>query len=486
MDVQRTRDTDVLVVGGGLVGLTAALLLRHHGLDVTLLEKRERTSAQPKARRLHMRSLEVFREIGLAATVREAARELADHDHMATGRTLAESAQLPLWQPPGGAGETVEVSPELPCLIAQDVLEPVLRDAALAAGADVRFGVEVVGIKQDEDGVFADLGEHGQLLASHAIAADGARSPIREALGITRSGRGAVGEPLVSVYFSADLDDVVRGREFNLCTIEHPDAPGVLVSIGGVRWVFMAGGPVDRDWPRVLRTALGIPAPDLEVHSVLPWQPEMLVADRFGDGRVFLAGDAAHVMPPFAASGANTGIADVHNLAWKLAAAIGGQSGPGLLASYDAERRPAGWFAAEQSTMRADDPGGTGPGHAHPYVLAAGGFQYREGALVGDGVVEPVDDFVPTGRAGTRIPHLWLDDGRSRSTLDESGPGWALAVAGDPDGWTRPELLAYRLVADFLPAGQALLVRPDDIVAWRGDPGDALKVMRRLMSLEQM
>ncbi|MEJ3654072.1 FAD-dependent oxidoreductase [Actinomycetes bacterium KLBMP 9759] len=485
MDVQRTRDTDVLVVGGGLVGLTAALLLRHHGLGVTLLERRDRTSAQPKARRLHMRSLEVFREMGLAATVREAARELADHDHMAVGRTLAESAQLPLWQPPGGAGEVVEVSPELPCLIAQDVLEPVLRDAALDAGADIRFGVEVVGLAQDDHGVVVDLGARGRLRAPFAVAADGARSRTRETLGIARSGRGAVGDPLISIYFSADLDDVVRGREFNLCTIEHPDAPGVLVSVGGARWVFMTGiAPAERDWSPVLRTALGVPAADLAVHSVLPWQPEMLVADRFGAGRVFLAGDAAHVMPPFAASGANTGIADVHNLAWKLAAVIGGRAAPGLLASYDAERRPAGWFAAEQSSMRADDPGGTGPGHAHPYVLAAGGFQYREGALVGPDVagVEPIDDFVPTGRVGTRVPHVWLDAAGMRSTLDESGPGWALAVADDPLRWTCPELPAYRLAADFLPAGEALLVRPDDIVAWRGDPAAARAVLRDLLS----
>src|ERR1700722_10227409 len=160
-------EAEVLVVGGGLVGLTTALLLRHHGVEVTLIEKRPGTSPQPKARRFHMRSMEIFRELGLAGLVREAARDLAGHDHMAAGRTLAEARQLPLWVPPGaGAGGApasgtpagavggrgsagaasapatgaVEVSPELPCLIAQDTLEPLLREAAVSAGATVRFG----------------------------------------------------------------------------------------------------------------------------------------------------------------------------------------------------------------------------------------------------------------------------------------------------------------------------------------------------------
>ena len=141
---------EVLVVGGGLVGLTTALLLRHHGVEVTLIEKRPGTSPQPKARRFHVRSMEIFRELGLAGLVREAARDLAGHDHMAAGRTLAEAGQLPLWSPPaagpagGSAGAPAvapaEVSPELPCLIAQDTLEPLLREAAVAAGATVRFG----------------------------------------------------------------------------------------------------------------------------------------------------------------------------------------------------------------------------------------------------------------------------------------------------------------------------------------------------------
>lgn len=459
------------MIGGGLVGLTATLVLRHHGLAVTLVERRTTTSPQPKARRFHFRSMEVFRELGLAATVHDAARDLADHDRMAVGRTLAEAEQLPLWQPTGL--DAPEVSPELPCLIAQDVLEPVLRAAAQDAGADVRFGTTLTGFEQHADGLVADL-DGTSSRASYLVAADGARSGVREMLGIGRSGRGAVGGPSVNVYFRADLAETVRGREFNLCRIEHPDAPGALASVDGrFRWVFMTGGGrTDRDWPTVLHTALGVPAPDLEVLSVLPWQAEMLVADRYSAGRVHLVGDAAHVMPPFAAMGANTGISDAHELGWKLAAVSGGAAAPALLDSYDAERRPAGWFAADQSARRTLDLGGQGtpdPDLAHPFVLAAGGFQYLDGALCHPvREVEPVQEFAPAGRVGTRVPHRWLGDARTLSTLDLGGPDWALLVAGDPRPWTTGGLPVHRLDADFLPAGTALLLRPDDIVAWRG------------------
>ena len=494
--------TQVLVVGGGLVGLTTALVLRHHGVEVTLVEKRATTSPQPKARRFHMRTMEVFRELGIAGLVHEAARDLAEHHHMAAGRTLAESEQLPLWLPAAPDGTYVEPGPEQPCLVAQDVLEPVLRRAAAEAGADVRFSTELTGFTSGPDGAVVELHDragdrHEQLQAPFLVAADGARSPVRTALGIGRSGRGAIGGPAVNVYFRADLADVVRGREFNLCQIEHPDAPGALASVDGrCRWVFMAGGGTERDWPTLLRTALGVPAPDLEVLSVLAWQPEMLVADRFSAGRVHLAGDAAHVMPPFAATGANTGIADAHNLGWKLAAVLTGAAAPYLLDSYDAERRPAGWFAADQSSRRSVDlrSGATSDETlAHPFVLAAGGFQYPSGAFVGGpdegGEIEPVGAFEPAGRVGTRVPHEWLDEPHTRSTLDLAGPGWAIVANGDPADWERSAAAAplplpvHSLAVGFLPEGCALLLRPDHVVGWRGtDPAAPADVLRRLLT----
>ena len=492
---------DVLVVGGGLVGLTASLLLRRHELAVTLVEKRATTSAQPKARRLHMRSMEIFRELGLAGLVHDAARDLAGHDHMAAGPTLADAEQLPLWEASRPGAPIIQPSPELPCLLSQDLLEPLLREAAISAGVDVRFSAELTGFTQTGDHVDVHLLDHRDgrqydLAAKYLVGADGAHSRIREMLGIARSGNGFAGRPSVNVYFSADLAEVVRGREFNLCQITHPEAPGTLASVDGRRrWVFMSpGGNADRDWPAVLRRALGVPAPDLAVMSVLSWQPEMRVADRYSARRVHLAGDAAHVMPPFAASGANTGIADVHNLAWKLAAVLGGQASVGLLDSYDAERRPAGWFAADQSSRRTQqirDGLAPDPALAHPYVLAAGGFQYTAGALVpgagSPGELEPVTSFEPRGRVGTRVPHCWLDPGRTRSTIDLAGPGWALLTTREPPPLTipagSPRLDVHQLSeAGFLVPGELVLLRPDHIVAWRGtSTSAALSALRTIL-----
>jgi 2-polyprenyl-6-methoxyphenol hydroxylase-like FAD-dependent oxidoreductase len=464
MNVRCTRtenETGVLIVGGGLVGLTAALLLRHHDVPVTLVEKHTATSAQPKARRFHMRTMEIFRELGLAALVHEAARDLAGHDHFAAGRTLAESVQQPLRIPGGHTLD--ELSPEPPCLIAQDILEPLLRRAAQDAGADIRFGTRLTAVQQHDAGVIGTLAEDAEpIRARYLIAADGARSGIRETLGITRSGRGDLGEPATNVYFRADLAETVRGREFNLCKIEHPEVPAWIASIDGrTRWVFsVAGERTDRDWPHLLRAALGVPATDLEILSVLTWQAQMLVADAYCAGRIHLAGDAAHVMPPYAASGANTGIADVHNLAWKLAAVLRGEADPSLLDTYDAERRPAGYFVADQSARRSAAFGAAEPDPtlAHPFVLALGGYQYTNGAVIpGEGAddPEPVLEFAPAGRVGTRVPHRWLDEARTRSTIDEAGPGWAVVAGGGR-------------LADFLPEGEYLLLRPDHIVAWRG------------------
>jgi 2-polyprenyl-6-methoxyphenol hydroxylase-like FAD-dependent oxidoreductase len=446
--------------------LTAALVLRHHGVETVVVEQRTTTSPQPKARRLHVRSMEVFRQLGLAGVVREAARDLAGHDHMAAGRTLAECAQLPLF---AGAA-SVDVSPELPCLIAQDVLEPVLCDAARDAGADVRFGTALTGF----DGTTARLGEE-TLQPAYVIAADGARSPLRDRLGISRSGPGPVGAASVNVYFRADLGALVRGREFNLCQIEHPDAPGAVASVDGrVRWVFMTRGGPDQDWETLLRTAIGVAVPDLEVLSVLPWRPESLVADRFAAGRVYLAGDAAHVMPPWAAMGANTGIADVHDLGWMLAAVLRGGADPELLAAYDAERRPAATFVADQSTRRTqglrERNAAPDPTLADPFVLATGGFQYLTGAVRhGAPDPEPVTTFAPAARVGTRIPHRWLPDGRS--TLDLAAPDWAV-LTGSPA--QAQGLRTHHVEADFLGPDECLLLRPDHVVAWRGvDPAAA-------------
>jgi 2-polyprenyl-6-methoxyphenol hydroxylase-like FAD-dependent oxidoreductase len=343
--------------------------------------------------------------------------------------------------------------------VAQDLLEPVLREIAVARGAAVEFDARVVDLAQDADRVRVTLADGRVIESDYLVAADGSRSTVRDLLGITRTGPGALNRA-ISVYFDADLDEFVRGREFNLCQIEHERVPGAFASIDGERrWLFYTGEllPVDAPaaaWADRVRAAIGADV-RIEIRDVRAWEPAVLVADRFVAGRVVLAGDAAHVMPPYAALGANTGIQDADNLAWKLALMLRGAD-PGLLETYHTERHAAGAYAAEQSALRTgglrEATAGT-DGMAHPFALVAG-YRYTEGALIDDGKgPQPMDRLELTGRPGTRVPHFWLPDGRS--TLDVAGTGFALI--------------------------HDMLVRPDNIVAAAGiDPSVVPDVLAQI------
>lgn len=489
------HETPVLIAGGGLTGPTTALFLRHHGVTPILVERHAGTSVQPKARRINLRTMETFRQIGVEEDVIKAARTLATFQGMAAGPTLAQASLLP-FDLPGGLPDWDDVSPSQSCLCAQDALEPVLRRLAIERGADVRFGTELVSFTDDGDGVTATVkdhrGEEATVRAAWLIAADGARSPVREQLGIGRDGRGSLGRA-VSVYFRADLAELIRGREFNLCQVERSGVRGTFASIDGTeRWIYgtaPAPGRTDAEWADVIRAAIGADV-DVQVLNALEWEPGMFVAGRFRHGRVFLAGDAAHVMPPYAALGANTGIQDGHNLAWKLALTLTGAAGDALLDSYHAERHPAAWFAADQSSIRSANlrtlltESKDGTPLAHPLALTLGG-QYQAGAVIGDGESAATDRLDLGGQPGTRLPHRWLD-GRRKSTLDLlDACGLTLLTGPDGAGWLSvarsvpgvqvahvvpgPDGAAWAQQAGLGQDG-ALLARPDHIVAWRS-PG---------------
>jgi 2-polyprenyl-6-methoxyphenol hydroxylase-like FAD-dependent oxidoreductase len=519
----------VLIVGAGLVGLTSALALHHHGVPAVVVEKHPGTSIQPKARRFNFRTMEVFRAIGVADAVYAAAEGLAAHQGMRAGRTLVESEPLP---PPPHVdyADLLAASPERSCLVAQDLLEPVLLREARDRGIPVHFATTLTDLSDDGIGVTATLtgvaATDGALAASfgagsaveatgagvgvagtrvdagtrmeagatvvrasYLVGADGAHSTVRALLGIERSGLGVLGDA-VTVYFRADLGALTAGREFNICQTEHPAAPGAFASVDGrYRWMFMTGpllpvaddptAPADPRWADVVRTAIGAPDVPVEVLSALAWQPTMRVADRFGRGRVLLAGDAAHVMTPYAAAGANTGIQDADNLAWKIAAIRAGTGGAALLDSYHDERHPVAYHVAEQSALRTGGLREAAPPTLdHPFALVAGA-QYTAGAIVDDGSgPQPTDRLELSGRPGTRLPHLPLADGRS--TLDLAGAEPVLLPAPDAAGWRAAAEKLSVPVADAGPgwpaaaglAGDgALLVRPDRIVGWRSRTG---------------
>ncbi|WP_016697051.1 FAD-dependent monooxygenase [Actinoalloteichus spitiensis] len=496
------HETDVLIVGGGLVGLSAALFLEWHGVPAVLVERRDTTSPQPKARRINLRTMELFRQIGAEPDVMAAAAALADFEGMAAGRTLVEAERLS-W----GHGEddgSPALSPSDSCLCAQDTLEPVLRALASERGADLRFGHRVLEVVDDGSSVTATVrtpgGRVAAIRARYLVAADGPHSPVRERLGIARSGRGTLGRS-TNVYFEADLSAQVRGREFNLCQIEHPEVPSMLLTVDGAwRWLLMADPVPGRDhagWARAVRTATGVPDLDVRIRSALDWEPGMFVADRFSVGRVFLAGDAAHVMPPYLAAGANTGIQDAHNLAWKLAHVLAGAAPESLLDSYQDERHWLGWLTADQASAQtanlrqlgAESGDGT---PLHDPVALLLGYQYPSGAFVPDGSRAPLDRVELTGQPGTRLPHHRL--GPDRSTLDLVGRGLTLLAARGT--WERAASatpgVEHRAVDDPAWAASvgitgtgALLVRPDHVVAWRcpAAPGNAASALSEAVAV---
>jgi tetracenomycin A2 monooxygenase-dioxygenase len=248
---------------------------------------------------------------------------------------------------------------------------------------------------------------------------------------------------------------------------------------------------------QLIRTVSGRPDLPVEIAGTVPWEGAQRVADAFNTGRVFLAGDAAHVHPPAGGFGANTGIHDAHNLSWKLAAVLRGWAPPALLDSYDAERRPLGTAMAEQALLRnrirhnhasAEDLAGMVDD-----IVVTLGYRYRSGAVVGEewqGVLPP-SGLVLRGEPGSRAPHVWLRrDGARISTVDLFDTAFVLLTGPSGTAWrTAAAALAQRtgiplrchtigaggdLTAegDWLSAygiGErgAVLVRPDAFVSWR-------------------
>jgi hypothetical protein len=242
----------------------------------------------------------------------------------------------------------------------------------------------------------------------------------------------------------------------------------------------------------------------VEVIDVAPWQPYERVADQFRSGRVFLVGDSAHTMPPFKAGGANTAIQSAHNLAWKLAAVLNGTAGPALLSTYHTERHPVGRFNARQSLtgpslafLRLDDNRPQLPADEEaPMFRLLIGYQYRSAAVVSEDPGPADPDAVSLveklcGQPGTRVPHAWLvRRGKRVSTLDLLGRGFTLLTGDDDAAWSDATASAstavgvpisvqrigteldvdgsWAAVTGLAPDG-ALLVRPDDFVAWRAD-----------------
>lgn len=512
-------EVDVLIVGGGPVGLTARALLERWGAATLLVEKRRGLSPFPRSRLVNARSMEIYRQLGLADGI--AARAFAPEFGRIRFRDTLTGGDFAT-APVAGVHAPIPESPVIGVVTSQDRLEPALL---AAAGARVRFGVELVGLAEGPQDVLATLVDHRHgaarthVRARYVLAADGANSSVRRRLGIGTTGPGALGD-FSTVVFDADLARWCADRPAGVYFTAHGSfAP--LYPEGGWAWFGPTPeDPADADWPALLQRALG-PGDGVraDVLRVQHWVMNAFVAERLRRGRILLAGDAAHAVPVFGGMGMNAGLADVHNLCWKLAGVLRGWAGPGVLDTYEPERLPVAGRTLRRTvanTRRALDVQGRRreqcasgePGvrsdeielpWSEGFFAQLGlvlGVSYRSGAVLGAGADDGDDadardtddadardtDYVPTAEPGHRMPHLWLT--RERSTLDAFGT-WFTLLTADPALWARQSAGSWPLRVEpltgehaqrcGLTAHGALLVRPDGHIGarWPGRPPGA-------------
>ncbi|HTI14164.1 MAG TPA: FAD-dependent monooxygenase [Dictyobacter sp.] len=521
----------VLIVGGSVVGLSMALFLAWHGIPALLVERHATTSIHARAGGFNARTMELFRQVGIESAIfaqetpPEHLGEMGLRVESLMGKVL-DTTEATVHQQSGIINPFA--SPTRTAMIGQDKLEPILRMQAAILGSDIRFGTELVHFEQQVGGISAlirerSTGQERHIHAHYLVAADGNRSVIRHQLGIGSYGYGTLGQ-WVSILFQTDLSEALQGRKVTLCFVNNTIVDGMLGQSGASkdRWALFANlkpRPGERlDAPSeaycldLVRAAIGIANQPVKIVSTLPWELASRVAERYQQERAFLVGDAAHVMTTMGAFGANTGIADAHNLAWKLALVLKKKAHENLLATYSQERQPAADLAvsvstglyiyrlphheqreaitrsAEEMQMRIRKH----PDVPQPTAFSViSGYRYRSTA-VSDELDDVLFENEPSARSGTRAPHIWLShNGKQISILDLYGSNFVL-LAG-PNGQCWRELFAQAasrlgLAVDMYRIGQdqpysdddgsflasygisdsgAVLVRPDGFIAWR-------------------
>ena len=456
----------------------------------------------------NQRAIEIYRSVGLEAEIVEASGlEFEQDGAIVSVETLAGRELEYYFRNVNEGYEALSPSPRL--FITQIGLEPILRRRADELGARLEYSTELISLDQDEDGVTAvvrnrDTGAERTVRARYVVAADGSKSPVRERLGIPLRGHPNFSNS-ITIYFRADVRPLLGERNLSVIYVFGPTLQGFFrFSLAGdagflvVNTTTNADGTRNRDvWADMsedrcveyVREALGAPDLAVDIENVQQWNACAEWAERFQEGRIFLAGDAAHNMPPTGGFGGNTGVADAHNLVWKLALVLDGSAGPALLETYDAERRPVGEFTSEQAytryVLRLDPE--LGKEDIQPFVPDPPielGHRYRSSAVIpeddDDGLLHE-DPHKPSGRPGTRAPHVDLERG---STLDLFGRGFVVLTPSD--AWLRAAQAAS-LDAQLIEApgfataygtggDGAVLVRPDGFIAWRArrvpDDGD--------------
>ncbi len=527
---------DVVIVGAGPTGLTAAHLCDSVGLSYVVLERRDGPQRSPAAHVVNARTFEIWRQAGVDMAPIGAAcasPEVAGKVHWVTKLGGEIIGSLPFERQ---GDEMLAITPTPLRNLSQHRLEPLL----LPPGGDVRYEHAWTAATETDVGVAVSVcSPDGDYVidATYLVAADGAGSAVRRSTGIELVGPRSL-QSFVMIHFRANLRELLGDDPGILFFLADPATGGTFVihdvdreSVYMHRWN-PDDEPVesftDERCCDLVRAAMIGQDVEFDVLGTSTWHMSAQIAERYRQGRMFLVGDAAHRFPPTGGLGLNTGVADAHNLIWKLGAIKAGWSTDDILSTYEIERKPVAQFNCDQSLANAfklrEVPIALG---ARPDVESASvemkrrladpthrvdietaianqaihfdllglqlGHTYESALVLSDGTEgtalgEPARDYVPSTRPGGRLPHGWLCDGTSTLDLiDPSQP--TLLVCNYPEAPTAPittpavvracDRAVWTDVFELQPS-DCLIVRPDQHIAFRGTAAGALAALDQL------